>query len=245
LLFDVLLAAVGVLAGSVAAVSGFGIGSLLTPALALPVGTKLAVAAVAIPHAVGTALRFWLLRRDVDWRVVRSFGITSALGGLTGALLQARASSRALEVVFGLLLILAGITELTGWMRRVRWGRSAAWVAGALSGVLGGLVGNQGGIRTAGMLGYDVSKEAFVATATAIALFVDAARLPVYLATQGGEVTGLESQVLIATGGVVLGTFLGRHILGRLSQAVFRRVVALLLLGLGAYMLLGRNSTVP
>jgi len=132
MLFELLLATVGVLAGGIAAVSGFGIGSLLTPVLALQAGTKLAVAGVAIPHAIGTAQRFWLLRRHVDWRVVRSFGITSALGGLAGAFLQTRATSRALEVVFGVLLILAAITELTGWMRRVHWSRSAAWVAGAL-----------------------------------------------------------------------------------------------------------------
>jgi uncharacterized membrane protein YfcA len=243
MLLHLALASVGVLAGAVAAVSGFGIGSLLTPVLALGVGTKLAVAAVAIPHAVGTAQRFWLLRRDVDWRVVGSFGVTSALGGLAGALLQARASSRALEIVFGTLLLLAGITELTGWMRRIEWGRTAAWIAGALSGALGGLVGNQGGIRTAAMLGYDVPKESFVATATAIALFVDAARLPVYVVTQGQEIAKIWAPVLIATGGVIIGTLLGARILSRLSQEVFRRVVALLLLGLGVYMLVGRGSS--
>lgn len=69
-----------------AAVTGFGIGSLLTPLLALQVDTRLAVAAVSIPHVVGTELRF------------------------------------------------------RGWV---------AWVAGAASGLLGGLVGNQGGIRSA------------------------------------------------------------------------------------------------
>jgi uncharacterized protein len=239
LLFELLLAAVGVLAGSVAAVSGFGIGSLLTPVLALQAGTKLAVAGVAIPHAIGTAQRFWLLRRHVDWRVVRSFGVTSALGGLAGAFLQTRATSRALEVVFGVLLILAALTELTGWMRRVQWSRSAAWVAGALSGALGGLVGNQGGIRTAAMLGYDVPKESFVATATAIALFVDAARLPVYLLSQGGAIGQIRTEILIATIGVTIGTLLGRHILSRLSQDTFRRLLAILLFCLGVYMLLG------
>lgn len=238
-----LLAAAGVVAGGVAAVSGFGIGSLLTPVLSLEVGTKLAVAAVAIPHALGTAQRFWLLRRDVDWRVVWSFGVTSALGGLAGALLQARASSRVLEIVFGTLLLLAGMSELTGWMRRIEWGRTSAWIAGALSGALGGLVGNQGGIRTAAMLGYDVPKESFVATATAIALFVDAARLPVYAVTQGQAIAKIWVPVLFVTAGVVIGTLLGARILSRLSQVVFRRVVALLLLGLGAYMLLGRSAS--
>jgi uncharacterized protein len=243
--FDLILAAVSVLAGAVAAVSGFGIGSLLTPVLALHAGTKLAVAAVAIPHAVGSAGRFWLLRRYVDWRVVRSFGVMSAAGGLAGAFLQTGASSRALEIIFGILLLLAGISELTGWMQRVRWGRTAAWVAGAVSGALGGLVGNQGGIRTAALLGYDVPKEAFVGTATAIALFVDVARLPVYLLTQGQEIARIWPQVLIMTGSVVVGTLVGRRILGQLSQPVFRRLIAFLLLGLGSYMLLHGAATRP
>ena len=237
MLFASLLAAVAILAGCVAAVAGFGIGSLLTPALSLAVGAKLAVAAVAIPHAVGTAQRFWMLRRHVDRRVLLSFGVTSALGGLAGALLHARASGRALAVVFGLLLVLAGVSELTGLVRRVRWGRRAAWVAGALSGALGGLVGNQGGIRSAALLGYEVPKEAFVATATAIALFVDAARLPVYLATQGREILGIWPLVLVATAGVAVGTALGTRVLGALPEAAFRRVVAVLLIALGVSML--------
>ena len=101
-----LLAAAALVAGAIAAVTGFGIGSLLTPVLALDVGTKLAVAAVAIPHFVGTLQRFWILRRHVDRRVVLGFGITSALGGLAGALLHTWLQSRILAVVFGVLLLL-------------------------------------------------------------------------------------------------------------------------------------------
>lgn len=234
---DLLLAGTGVLAGSVAAVTGFGIGSLLTPVLALEVGTKLAVAAIAVPHFAGTAQRFWILRRHVDRRVLLGFGLTSALGGLAGALLHAWISSRALGLVFGLLLVLAGVSELTGWTGRVRWGRGAAWVAGALSGLLGGLVGNQGGIRSASMLGFDVPKESFVATATAIGLFVDVARLPVYLATQGHAMAGLWRLLLVTTLAVVAGTILGTRLLTRLPHGAFRRVVAALLLILGIYMM--------
>jgi uncharacterized protein len=233
-----LLAAVAVVAGCVAAVTGFGIGSLLTPVLALQTGTKLAVAAISIPHLVGTAQRFWMLRRHVDRRVLWSFGVTSAAGGLAGALVHTWASSRTLAMVFGGLLILAGLTEFTGWIGRVHWGRRAAWIAGAVSGALGGMVGNQGGIRTGAMLGFDVPKEAFVATATAIALFVDAARVPVYLATQWQDILQIWPFVLIATGGVVVGTALGRHLLGRLPRQVFRRVIAVLLAVLGAYMVI-------
>ncbi len=237
MLFASLLAAAALLAGAIAAVSGFGIGSMLTPVLGSAVGTKLAVAAVAIPHLAGTVQRFLVLRRSVDRRVLLGFGITSALGGLAGALLQVRASGRSLATVFGILLVLAGVSELTGFVGRVHWGRGTAWVAGALSGALGGLVGNQGGIRSAALLGFDVPKEAFVATATAIALFVDGAHVPVYLATQGRQVAAIWPLVVTATVAVMLGTAIGTRILGRLPERGFRRVTASLLLALGLYML--------
>jgi uncharacterized membrane protein YfcA len=184
----ILVAIVGVVAAAIAAVAGFGIGSLLTPTLALGTGTKLAVAAISIPHLVGTAQRYWLLRAHVDRRVLIGFGLASAVGGLAGALVHVWVSSRALAVVFGVAVAMAGVSEFTGWMRRVQWGRRSAWAAGGVSGLLGGLVGNQGGIRTAALLGFDVPKEAFVATSTAIGLFVDAARMPVYFATEWRDI---------------------------------------------------------
>src|SRR5688572_16283484 len=91
-----LLVGIAFAAGAVASVAGFGIGSLLTPALAPLLGTPLAVAAVALPHAAGTALRLWRLRRHVDRAVLRTFGVASAAGGLAGALLHGAASGPAL-----------------------------------------------------------------------------------------------------------------------------------------------------
>jgi hypothetical protein len=236
--FELFVAAVGIVAGAIASVAGFGIGSLLTPTFALETGTKLAVAAVAIPHFVGTLQRFWILRRHVDRRTLLGFGLASAGGGLAGALLHGSLSSRMLAMVFGALLLLAAIAEFTGWMQKVRWGRGMAWIAGALSGAFGGLVGNQGSIRSAAMLGFDVPKEAFVATATAIALFVDGARLPVYLFTQWREIFDVWPLLIAASVGVVIGTSAGAHLLKRIPQRLFRRSVAALLLALGIYMVL-------
>src|SRR6266540_5530559 len=127
--FDLAVALAAVLAGTVASVAGFGIGSVLTPLLSLELGTKLAVAAVSIPHVVGTAVRFWMLRGHIDRRIFFWFGLTSAAGGLTGALLHADASSRTLGILLGGLLLFVGIYELSGVMERVHLGRRAAWVA--------------------------------------------------------------------------------------------------------------------
>ncbi|MBA3641215.1 MAG: TSUP family transporter [Acidobacteria bacterium] len=76
---------IAVLSGATASLVGFGIGSMLTPLLALQVGTDLAVAAVALPHAFATGLRCWRLRRAIDRDVLKSFGLLSAAGGLAGA----------------------------------------------------------------------------------------------------------------------------------------------------------------
>lgn len=236
LIFGGLVALAGVIAAAVAAVAGFGIGSLLTPLLSIETGTKIAVAAVSIPHLIGTAQRFMLLRKHVDRTVLLGFGIASALGGLAGALVHARVSSPILGVVFGIVVAAAGVSELTGWMRRVAWGKGAAWVAGALSGGFGGLVGNQGGIRTAALLGFRVPKESFVATATAIALFVDAARVPVYLATEWEHLLRLWPVILVATGAVITGTAFGTRALGHLRESTFRRAIGVLLVLLGVYM---------
>ena len=81
---DLLVIIGGIIAGAIAAVTGFGIGSLLTPLAALRIDTQLAVAVVSVPHLVGTALRFRLLHGTIDRRVLWTFGITSAAGGLAG-----------------------------------------------------------------------------------------------------------------------------------------------------------------
>jgi uncharacterized membrane protein YfcA len=119
--FLALAAVVAVLAGAVASVSGFGIGSLLTPVLAVRVGTKLAVAAVSVPHLAATALRLWMMRQHVDRRLLLSFVLMSAAGGLAGALLQSYAHSPALTVVFGGLLVFTGVTGLTDPSERMRF----------------------------------------------------------------------------------------------------------------------------
>lgn len=226
------------IAGAIAAVAGFGIGSVLTPVLSTQLDVRLAIAAVSLPHLVGTIVRFLLVRTHIDRDVLFGFGAASAIGGLTGAALQSVVQSAALAIIFGALLIFAGAGSLTGLAQRMRFrGRVAALIGGAVSGLLGGLVGNQGGIRAAALLGFDVERRAFVATATAVALIVDGARIPVYIATQGSQLEPLWPLIVLLAIGAVIGTLAGGWALRRMPEPIFRRVVGVLLLGLGAYTL--------
>jgi len=236
--FELLVAAAAVIAGAIASLAGFGIGGILTPLLAWALGTKLAVAVVSVPHLIGTALRFGFIYRHVNRKVLVSFGIASAVGGLTGALLHVWLSSVWLGYILGVLLVFAGIMGLTGWAQRLRFGGTVAWIAGILSGGFGGLVGNQGGIRSAALFGFDLDKQSFVATATAIALMVDFFRMPVYAATQWRQVVGVWPVLVLAIIGIVTGTLAGQPVLRRIPDTTFRKTVAGIILLLGIWMLM-------
>ncbi|XUX00440.1 MAG: sulfite exporter TauE/SafE family protein [Dehalogenimonas sp.] len=238
MIFASVLALVAIIAGAVASLTGFGIGSLLTPLLALKTGIGVAVAAIAIVHVIGTSLRFFLLRGSVNKRVLLSFGLASAAGGLIGALLHNTFNNSLLGIIFGCLLIIAGVSEITGLAGKIQIKGPLSWFSGGLSGLFGGLVGNQGGIRSAALTGFDLRKDEFVATATGIALMVDVARIPVYLAVQGRELIPIWNLIAIATIWVIAGTLFGKRVLQRLSQQAFTRTVGVVLIGVGALVII-------
>jgi uncharacterized membrane protein YfcA len=230
---------VGVFSGATATVAGFGIGSLLTPILALRVGMPTAVAAVAVPHVLATAVRGWRLRRSIDWSVLRQFGLPSVVGSLAGALLMGPIGTRGLTVVLGVLLVLTGTLAVTGIGARQTVPRGAVLPLGAVSGLFGGLAGNQGGMRAVALLHFRLAPQVFVATATACGLLVDAARTPVYLWRAGPALLPLWPMIAAAAAGTLLGTLLGERILLGLSPTVFRRVVGGVVFGVGVIVLAG------
>ena len=243
MLFMAVVFLVAVLAGGTAAVAGFGIGSLLTPLLALRYGMPLAVAAVALPHAIATALRAWRLRAAIDWTVVRGFGIVSAAGGLAGALLYARLGGTTLTLILGLLLLATCLAGVTGGTSRWRPRGPAVQLLGLGSGFFGGVAGNQGGLRAAALLAFGLSPAAYVATATMTGVFVDAARMPVYLWLTGGALIGAAPAIAVATAGVVVGTLAGERVLLGLSPDRFRLLVSILIGLLGVTLIVGALSS--
>jgi uncharacterized protein len=228
--------ALGILSGATATVAGFGIGSILTPVLATRYSMPLAIAAVSIPHAIATALRCWRLRASISWPVIKSFGVLSAVGGLTGALLYLQFSSHVLTLLLGALLIATSIAALTNWLGHLHPTGMAAQTLGFVSGLFGGVAGNQGGLRAAALLAFGLSPAAFVATATATGLAVDAARMPIYIWHAGDALVALAAPIGVATVGVVIGTVLGERMLFGLPPDKFRRVVGVLIGILGLWL---------
>ena len=237
---DTVVAVVALAAGAVAAVTGFGIGSFLTPLLALQFDTRVAVAIVSVPHFVASVARFATLWRRADRRAVIMFGSFSVLGSLAGALLSVSRrgpTEVGVSIALGVLLMLGGFSALAVPRPGIPFGRKAAGLAGAASGLFGGLVGSQGPIRSAALLAFDISKESFVATAMAVAIAVDIARIPVYLSVHHHVMAHAWKTILLATAGALAGTFWGNRILRSVPLVPFRRAVASLVILLGVVVL--------
>lgn len=206
--------------------------------LPMPNPTRLAVAAVAIPHAVATALRCWRLRREIDWQVLKGFGILSSIGGLAGAFAYSQLDAVVLTRVLGGLLVLTAVAQLAGLATRWHPRGALVGVVGFASGFFGGIAGNQGGLRAAALTAFRLSPLAFVATSTATGLLVDTARAPIYLYTAGAELRSLWIPIAIATAGVLVGTILGERILLGMPRDRFARLVAVAIGILGLWLLL-------
>src|SRR3972149_553781 len=225
------------IASTVATVMGFGVGTSLTPFFALAYPTHIAVMLVAVVHFLSNLLRLALFRRHVDLGLVRRFGVLSIVGALGGSFAQGLIQSDWLKVLLGVLLILVGGSALlpnaSGW----HFPRRFDQVGGLLSGALGGLLGNQGAVRSAYLANYDIPKESFIATAALIAVSIDATRLPVYVATQWEPIARAWPVLLSATISAYAGTYVGQKLVGRVSQATFRQLVNIMIAVFGLVMI--------
>ena len=98
-------------------------------------------------------------------------------------------------------------------------------VGGFFSGFMGGLIGNQGAIRSAYLLNYSLSKEEFIATGTAVSILIDVTRIPLYIGEAAGvSVTFFPLGLVITV--AFAGTFIGKELVKKVSLQRFRLIVA-------------------
>ncbi|MDF1701296.1 MAG: sulfite exporter TauE/SafE family protein [Planctomycetota bacterium] len=243
--------------------SGFGLGTLLLPVLALFYPPHIAVAATAVVHFLNNLLKLVLMRKHVDRSVLLRFALPAIPAAFLGAWLlstMARAAPLAtyelggktfalstLGLTVGLLVVLFAVLELTGAMKRVAFPPRLLPLGGALSGFFGGLSGHQGALRSVVLLKSGLSKEGYVATGTAASTLVDATRIVVYGTAWIGSWDEFAQEVslnplLIAVACAFVGTFLGVRLLGKMTLSGLHMLVGLLLLVAGLAIALGLSA---
>ena len=218
--------------------AGFGAATILTPVAVLFMDMKTAIAMVAVFHLFGSASRLYFFGRQIDWQIWRWFGLTAILCSFFGARLTLELSSAAIQLAFGIfLLVYVAISLALGERLRLPVAKGVLAAGGVGSGFITGLIGTGGAIRSACLLAFGLRKEIYIGTSAAIALIVDATRIPVYVT--GGYLHA--SSLPWLTGLVVVafaGAWVGKKIVKRVSQATFHRFVMVLLALMGLKMLL-------
>lgn len=225
------------LISAVTLLTGFGVGTVLTPTFTLFYDVKTAVFLVSIVHLANNALKLGLFAKHIHKEVLWRFGAVSVAGAVAGSLLQGILSGPVVRIALSLFLIVSGAGEFLPKNLTLRFPRGIDILGGFLSGFMGGMIGNQGAIRSAYLLNYNLSKEAFIATATVIAIVIDLSRIPVYLLEQSAQFDQAGPQLAILIVIAFAGTLAGRRLLRLISLEKFRATVSVFILVFGLYLL--------
>ena len=224
-----LLALLAEIAGTV---GGFGSSVFFVPIANFYFDFQTVLGITALFHLMSNASKLGLFRGGIDRRLLLQLGVPSVLFAVLGGLLSMNVQVRWLEMMLAVFLL-----GLSGWMLlRPRWKvaptKTSAVLGGMLSGGMAGLVGTGGAVRGMTLAAFDLRKEAFVATSAAIDMGIDLSRAVVYARNGYIKIDDLIWLPMLAVVALA-GTWLGRRILRRMPQAMFRRVALLLIFLIG------------
>lgn len=220
-------------AASLTLMTGFGLGTILTPVFLIFYDVKIAILIVAVVHLLNNLLKLSLFSRHVSLDILKRFGVLTLAGAFTGAFFQGRMDSSVVKILLGASLIFLGAKEVSGLGERLRLPRKIDFAGGFLSGLMGGFVGNQGAIRSAYLLNYNIPKEAFVATAAVIASVVDITRIPIYVISNRDVLSGNTALLAVVTASAFAGTMTGKKMLKKVSSKTFKQYVSVSIILIG------------
>ena len=86
------------------------------------------------------------------------------------------------------------------------------------------MVGTGGALRATLLQGFNIEKVKYITTAATIALGTDVTRIPVYI-SQGFLTEQYYLYIPALFGIAIAGSFIGRRIVGRINQELFRKIV--------------------
>jgi len=167
-----LICAVGLGAGVLGGVIGFGTTILLMPPLVYFYGPMTAVPVIALVAIVANLARVGLWWRSIDWKLCGVYAATSVPAVVLGANTLVQFNPRLIELILGSFLLL--MIPVRRWLRRMEWKPHLGHMAlvGAVIGYLTGIVASTGAINTPFFLAYGLVKGAYIGTEAASSLAV-------------------------------------------------------------------------
>ena len=218
--------------------TGFGVGTIMMPVMALFFDVKVAIFLAAIVHFFNNVSRLILYRSEINWRIIKRFGVVSIVGAFVGSFAQIYLDSDWLKIGVGLFLTSYAVMTLLPGSKKIELPRSIDFIGGFMSGLIGGLIGNQGAIRSVYLLGYGLQKQELIVSAALIAVIIDSTRIPVYAYS---NFQYLQENLLLLTtvvAAAILGTIVGSKIVPKVSYDLFKNIILIGVLILGVLMML-------
>ncbi|HLF18435.1 MAG TPA: sulfite exporter TauE/SafE family protein [Candidatus Omnitrophota bacterium] len=239
--------------------SGFGLGTILMPVLAIFFPVPIAVGATAVVHLANNLFKLFLIGRSANKSIVVRFGIPAVFAALLGAFLLTYVSSvpvvasyrfsghvhevTIVKLVIGLLIVFFSCLEFIPAFAKISIDQKYMAIGGMVSGFFGGLSGNQGAFRSMFLIKAGLKKEEFIGTNVVLAVMVDFGRLIVYgiglYSVYSTIVTDLGGLVLAATISAFIGAFLGKMILKTVTLRAMKIAVGTMLILLGIALSMG------
>lgn len=233
----VVVGLVALVTAVISAVAGLGGGIILLAVIA-----QFRVPAVAIPihgaiQLVSNGFRTVLLRRDVAWRAVAYGSILIVPAALIGVRVATELPADATRVAMAIFILVATWRpSVLGWDRPGRTERSLIPV-GALSGFLSATVGASGPVTSPFYRAVTASHQAFVATAGCTKVLSHLSKIGGF-ALDGFAIGDHLGLIAAGIAGVVIGTWIGTHLLERANEALLARLFKVTLTALAIRLLL-------
>ncbi len=236
--------------------TGFGLGTILMPVMALFFPVFIAVSITAIVHLLNNIFKLVLLIKHIDYKIVIRFGLPALLSSALGAylliliskiqftyqynLFDIKSEVTLIKLVIGFLLIGFAIAEFISVQNKIKVADKWLPLGGFLSGFFGGLSGHQGALRSVFLVHTKLDKTAFIATNSAIASIVDISRIVVY----GLNFSVIKEQenlnlILVVCFAAFAGALLGRFLLKKITIDYIQKIIAIMLLIIGTALIIG------
>lgn len=217
-------------------ISGFGSSILFVPLASLFFEFKTVLGITAIFHVFSNLSKISLFTKGIQLQIVLWLGIPATIFVIIGASLTQYIPSQWIEVSMNIILLLLAIYLFINQNVTIEKSTKNLIVGGGISGFLAGLVGTGGAIRGLTLLAFQMPKNAFIASSAVIDLGVDLSRSVVYVYHGYFNIQYLPLMpflLLIS----FLGTWIGKWLLQKTSELIFRYIVLLTILATALFQL--------
>jgi len=227
---------VGLVAGTVSGIVGFGSSIMLMPVLVIAYGPLKAVPIMAIAAVMANLSRVLAWWRDVDWRACGAYSVTAIPAAALGARTLLALPPRLVEAALGAFFIAMIPARRLLAARHRKVGLGALALIGAGIGFLTGIVVTTGPLSVPVFLAYGLVKGAFLATEAAGSLGIYVAKSAVFrsLGALPGDALAMG---LVIGASLMAGSFIAKRFVLRIPAERFRLLMDGLMLVSGITML--------